>query len=259
MNSGFIEGLFSLRGRIALVSGASRGIGLAIARGFEQAGATVIGIGTSPAPSEAFTGNLSYRQCSVADEAKFRAHCDSMFREHGGLHVYLHAAGITLPPDADAAADADTNAGDNFDKTINVNLNAAYRCCLTVSDYMKRSKGGSIINVTSIGSVLGFPDNPGYVASKGGLRLLSKALALDLADKNIRVNNLAPGYIHTAMTDKSFSDPQRHQERLAHMMLKRWGTPEDLVGAAIFLASDASAYVTGQDIFVDGGWTAKGL
>jgi gluconate 5-dehydrogenase len=124
---------------------------------------------------------------------------------------------------------------------------------------MERSGGGSIINVTSIGAVQGFPGNPGYVASKGGLRLLTKALALDLADKNIRVNNLAPGYIHTAMTDKSFNDPQRHQERLARMMLKRWGKPDDLIGAAIFLASEASAYVTGQDIFVDGGWTAKGL
>lgn len=255
MRPDLIEDLFSLRGRVALVSGASRGIGLATARGFEKAGATVIGIGTSPAPTEVFTGNLFYRQCSITDGAGFRALCDAMFGKYGGLHIYLHAAGITLPHDADANA----NAGDNFDKTIDVNLKAAYHCCLTVSDYMKRGKGGSIINVTSIGSVLGFPNNPGYVASKGGLRLLSKALALDLADKNIRVNSLAPGYIHTAMTDKSFSDPQRHQERLAHMMLKRWGTPEDLVGAAIFLASDASAYVTGQDIFVDGGWSAKGL
>jgi NAD(P)-dependent dehydrogenase (short-subunit alcohol dehydrogenase family) len=91
------------------------------------------------------------------------------------------------------------------------------------------------------------------------LRLLTKALALDLADKNIRVNNLEPGYIHTAMTDKSFNDPQRRQERLARMMIKRWGVPDDLVGAAVFLAAGASAYVTGQDVVVDGGWTAKGL
>ena len=248
-----IDSLFSLRGRVALVSGASRGIGLAIARGFAQAGATVIGIGSSPAPAEVFTSTLFYRQCDITDRTKFRALCDFLFKEHGGLHIYLHAAGITLPHAADA------NAEDSFEKTIDVNLKAAYRCCNTVSAYMKRGNGGSIINVTSIGSELGFPGNPGYVASKGGLRMLSKALALDLADKNIRVNNLAPGYIHTAMTDSSFRDPQRYQERLQHTMLKRWGTPEDLIGAAIFLASDASAYVTGQDIFVDGGWTAKGL
>jgi NAD(P)-dependent dehydrogenase (short-subunit alcohol dehydrogenase family) len=253
MSQAFIEGLFSLRGRVVLISGASRGIGMAIARGFEKAGATVIGIGTSAVPSEASTGNISYRQCDVTDQAGFRAICEALYQENGGLHVYLHAAAISLVNDS--AADL----CDNFDKTIDVNLKAAYRCCMTVGKYMERGNGGSIINVTSIGSVLGFPDNPGYVASKGGLRLMTKALALDLAGKNIRVNNLAPGYIHTAMTDKSYQDPQRHQERLAHMMLKRWGTPEDLIGAAIFLASDASAYVTGQDIFVDGGWTAKGL
>jgi NAD(P)-dependent dehydrogenase (short-subunit alcohol dehydrogenase family) len=249
----FIEKLFSLRGRVALVSGASRGIGMAIARGFEKAGATVIGIGTSAAPAKEPVGNLSYTQCDVTDDIGFRALCDAIYRKHNGLHVYLHAAAISLPNDHSAAAIA------NFDKTIDVNLKAAYRCCRTVSAYMERCGGGSIINVTSIAAVLGFPGNPGYVASKGGLRLLTKALALDLADKHIRVNNLAPGYIHTAMTDKSFRDPQRYQERLARTLLKRWGTPEDLVGAAIFLASDASAYVTGQDIFVDGGWTAKGL
>lgn len=253
MSVTFLESLFSLRGRVALVSGASRGIGMAIARGLEMAGATVVGIGTSVAPAEAPTGNLSYEQCDAADDAGFRALCEALYQKHGGLHIYLHAAAISL------TSDASSNADDIFDKTIDINLKAAYHCCRTVSAHMERCGGGSIINVTSIGAVQGFPGNPGYVASKGGLRLLTKALALDLADKNIRVNNLAPGYIHTAMTDKSFKDPQRHQERLVRMMLKRWGKPDDLIGAAIFLASEASAYVTGQDIFVDGGWTAKGL
>jgi gluconate 5-dehydrogenase len=124
---------------------------------------------------------------------------------------------------------------------------------------MQLNGGGSIINVTSIGSVLGFPDNPAYVASKGGLRLLTKALAMDLASYSIRVNNLAPGYIRTDMTKSSFEDPVRYAERLQGMIIKRWGNPEDLAGAAIFLASDASAYITGIDLFVDGGWTAKGL
>jgi len=253
MSATFLENLFSLRGRVALVSGASRGIGMAIARGLEKAGATVVGTGTSAAAAEAPTGNLSYERCDIVDNAGFRALCEALQRKHGGLHIYIHAAAISLP--GGVSADAD----DNFDRTIDTNLKAAYHCCRTVSAYMERSGGGSIINVTSIGAVQGFPGNPGYVASKGGLRLLTKALALDLAGKNIRVNNLAPGYIHTAMTDKSFKDPQRHQERLARMMLQRWGRPDDLVGAAIFLASEASAYVTGQDIFVDGGWTAKGL
>jgi NAD(P)-dependent dehydrogenase (short-subunit alcohol dehydrogenase family) len=106
---------------------------------------------------------------------------------------------------------------------------------------------------------MGFPRNPGYVAAKGGLRMLTKALALDLGCHGIRVNNLAPGYVRTAMTEASHADPVLHGERLRHMILPRWGLPDDLVGAAVFLASDASAYVTGSDLFVDGGWTAKGL
>ena len=101
--------------------------------------------------------------------------------------------------------------------------------------------------------------NPGYVASKGGLRLLTKALATDLAVDNIRVNNLAPGYIKTEMTKASFGDSVLNEERRQRTLLGRWGEVSDLCGAAIFLASDASSYVTGADLFIDGGWTAKGL
>jgi NAD(P)-dependent dehydrogenase (short-subunit alcohol dehydrogenase family) len=89
--------------------------------------------------------------------------------------------------------------------------------------------------------------------------MLTKALALDLAVSQIRVNNLAPGYVRTAMTEGSYNDPALNVQRRKHTMLDRWGEPDDLIGAAVFLASDASAYVTGADIFVDGGWTAKGL
>jgi gluconate 5-dehydrogenase len=119
--------------------------------------------------------------------------------------------------------------------------------------------GGAIINVASIGGLTGFPDNPGYVASKGGLRLLTKALAVDHGPRGIRVNTLVPGYIHTEMTAASYADPERHAQRAHHTCLGRWGEVEDLVGAAVFLASDASRYMTGQDLVIDGGWTAKGL
>jgi NAD(P)-dependent dehydrogenase (short-subunit alcohol dehydrogenase family) len=251
VNGDLVEKLFSLKGRVALVSGASRGIGAAIANGLAGAGATVVGCGRSANAAE--NAGFAYRPCDVTDTAGFRALCDGIVREHGRIDIYVHAAGITLPDAGPAARE------ENFDRTIEVNLSAAYRSSLAVAEAMQRQGRGSIVHVTSIGSVLGFPGNPAYVASKGGLRMLTKALALDLGPKNIRVNSLVPGYVRTAMTEKSYQDPERRRQRTERTMLGRWGEPGDLVGAAIFLASDASAYVTGQDLFVDGGWTAKGL
>src|SRR3546814_10706102 len=113
---------------------------------------------------------------------------------------------------------------------------------------------GSVINVTSIGAELGFPGNPGYVASKGGVAAMTRALALDYGQQGIRVNNLVPGYIRTAMTEGSYADPESRPARAARTMLGRWGEQDELAGAAIFLASPASSYVTGRDVFVYGGW-----
>jgi NAD(P)-dependent dehydrogenase (short-subunit alcohol dehydrogenase family) len=168
------------------------------------------------------------------------------------LNVLVNAAGITNPSKAE-----DTLI--KFKKTLDVNLVAVYEICLLAIPYLKGSDGGSIINITSIGSKMGFPGNPGYVASKGGLRMLTKALANDLGADNIRVNNLAPGYIKTDMTKLSYENEEMNLARRERTLLDRWGAIDDIVGAAIYLASDASSYVTGSDIFVDGGWTAKGL
>lgn len=251
--SDYLETLFSLRGKVALVAGASRGIGAALAHALSAAGAYTVGLGRSNEPSSGFSASAEYRQCDILDANQFASICASVFEINGRLDVLVNAAGITLPKSEGADVLQD------FGSTIATNLVAVHHCCQAAAGYMKRNGGGSIINVTSIGSVLGFPGNPAYVASKGGLRMLTKALAIDLAPDHIRVNNLAPGYIRTDMTEASFQNPARHSERLQHMMIKRWGMPEDLAGAAIFLASDASAYVTGADLFVDGGWTAKGL
>ena len=124
---------------------------------------------------------------------------------------------------------------------------------------MKKNSGGSIINVTGLAAEQGFPNNPAYVAFKGALKQLTKAAAHDLGTFGIRVNNIGPGYILTDMTTKSWSDPLSHKEKAQRTLLGRWGQPEDLMGVVIFLASDASSYITGQDIYVDGGWLAKGL
>ena len=243
----FLQTLFSLKGRHALVTGASRGIGASLAQGLAAAGAEVVGIGRSPRP-ESEMARVEYRSLDISDNEAVTALCATLPR----LDILVNAAGISLPL-------GDESPETRFGRTLEINLTAAYFCCLTAAAAMKRNGGGSIINVTSIGSVLGFPGNPGYVAAKGGLRMLTRALAVDLGSDGIRVNNLAPGYVRTRMTEASFSDPVLNEQRRRHTCLGRWGEPADLVGAAIFLASDASAYVTGQDIFVDGGWTAKGM
>lgn len=245
--------LFSLEGKVALVTGASRGIGAALADGLAGAGASVVGVARSPAPRAPFRHPVRYVAADVA--AGLDALVAEVVAEHGRIDVLVNAAGVSVP-----AAPGEALAA--FDATLDINLRAAYAACLAAAPHMaaKGEKGGgSIINVTSINSLVGFPDNPGYVAAKGGLRLLTKALAVDLGPRGVRVNALAPGYIHTDMTAASFADPERHAARARHTCLGRWGEVEDLVGAAIFLASDASRYMTGQDLVIDGGWTAKGL
>ena len=144
-------------------------------------------------------------------------------------------------------------------KTLSVNLIAAYNLSNQVCKIMSKRKKGSIINITSLAAERGFIGNPSYQVSKAGLKQLTKALACDWGQKNIRINNVCPGYIKTPMTMRSFKNSKLKKNRDTRMILKRWGSPKDLIGPCIFLASDSSSYITGSDIFVDGGWLAKGL
>ena len=242
--------LFSLAGKTILVAGASKGIGLAMAQGLACAGANVVGFGRSATNSSSL---FKYEQCDVLDRRRFTRLVGDCVQRHGSIEGYFHVAGTTVPTSGGLQGTA------AFEETLRINLTSAYACCTEVGEQMARQQKGSIVTVTSIGSMLGFPNNPGYVASKGGLRMMSKAMALDLGKFNIRVNSLVPGYIHTDMTHASYSDPDKSAERAARTMLGRWGETSDLIGAAVFLASNASAYVTGTDLVVDGGWTAKGL
>jgi NAD(P)-dependent dehydrogenase (short-subunit alcohol dehydrogenase family) len=240
---------FSLGGRRAIVTGASRGIGAAIAAGLADAGAQVFGLSRSgSAPN-----NVTPIACDLANDAALRRAIDGVAAGHDRLDILINAAGISLPASG-AAGELD-----RFRQTIATDLTGVYATILAAYPLLKAAGNSSVVNVTSINSVRGFPGNPGYVAAKAGLSGLTRALATDFAADGIRVNALAPGYVATAMTAASFADPAMHEERRRHTMLGRWGDSDDMVGAAIFLASPASAYVTGQELFVDGGWTTKGL
>jgi NAD(P)-dependent dehydrogenase (short-subunit alcohol dehydrogenase family) len=239
---------FSLEGKTAVVTGASRGIGAAIAAGLQAGGAKVFGISRSGTAPQ----HVTVVACDLSDDAAVQRAFDHLADSGDRLDVLVNAAGISLP------ANGDRSELTRFRDTLATDLTGVYATILAAYPLLKKA-GGSIINVTSINSVRGFPGNPGYVAAKAGLAGLTRALAADYARDGIRVNALAPGYVATEMTAASFADPAMHEDRRRHTMLGRWGNPEDMVGAAIFLASSASAYMTGQELFVDGGWTTKGL
>jgi NAD(P)-dependent dehydrogenase (short-subunit alcohol dehydrogenase family) len=250
-----VNNIFSIKGLVAIVTGASRGIGATIANGLNEAGADVYGIGRSNVPiMEQEEILYNYEKCDINNTVEFKKFCKNIFNVTGRIDILVNAAGISI------IDNERMDYLDYFDNTIKTNLRSAFSCSKIVSDYMFLSEsGGSIINITSIAGQIGFPNNPAYVASKGGLQMLTKALAIDYSKKNIRVNNIAPGYIKTSMTEESFKDKKRMENRKNHTILDRWGKPEDLIGAAIFLASKASSYVTGTDLIVDGGWLSKGL
>lgn len=240
---------FSLAGKIAVVTGASRGIGAAIASGLNDAGANVFGLSRSGTAPQGITALA----CDLSDDRAIKQAFLRIAAQGERIDALVNAAGISLAP---AGAD---NELSRFRATVATDLTGVYATILAAYPLLKNAGTAAIVNVTSINSVRGFPGNPGYVAAKAGLAGLTRALAADYAPDGIRVNALAPGYVATGMTAKSYADPAMHEDRRRHTMLGRWAQPADMVGAAVFLASSASAYVTGQEIFVDGGWTAKGL
>jgi NAD(P)-dependent dehydrogenase (short-subunit alcohol dehydrogenase family) len=251
MNS-FVSQLFSVENKIVLSTGASKGIGAAVADGFIQAGAFVIGVSRiQPVDAHKFH---QYYQADLSDSESIEKVFSKIKEEHPLIHVLINAAGMTQG----YIENEYSENLKNFKKTQAVNVTAPFMIIEILKKNLIATKA-SVINMTSIGQDKGFPNNPAYVSSKGALRQLTSAYAVDLAKYQIRVNNVVPGYIHTDMTAKSFNDPVLHQERKQRMLLDRWGEPTDLIGACLFLASSASSYMTGSSLIVDGGWLAKGL
>ena len=247
--------LFSIEGKVVVVTGGGRGIGRTIAQAMaeHQAITYCLDIRFDQDVPPELTRYMFHIECDITDEDSVRRACSEIYDRHQRSDVLVNNAGITRP------SEPESYPLGSWEETLAVNLTGAFVCSRVVAEYMKKGGGGSIINITSLNAEIAFPNNPAYIASKGGLKMLGKSLALDWGEYGIRVNNIGPGYIRTEMTGKSYENEGLRKEREARTMLGRWGTPEDLIGLCIFLASDASSYITGQDIYVDGGWLSKGL
>ena len=244
--------LFSVEGRVVIVTGAGGGNGAAIAAGLARAGAHVYGLDVRYDSTD-----YPYRTevCDVTDDSSLERIVHSVVEEHGRIDGLVNNAGVSLPP-------ADCYSRNNFWQTLYRQYSSPHSDFgWMVAQVMKlpEGRGGSIVNVTSLGAHLGFPDNPAYQASKAALRQITRAMAVDFGTQGVRVNNICPGYMVTAMSSASYNDPEAKAARSSRMILDRWGQSADLVGPCQFLLSDASKYVTGIDLPVDGGWLAKGL
>jgi len=238
-------------GRRVVVSGASSGIGLAMAQAFARLGAEVIATGTSAAKlaeakSDPANKGIRFDVLDVRD----RKAVDAFFARLPGLDVLINAAGIVKP-------EKEFEELDYLD-VIDVNLNSVMRLSMAARPLLAKSKG-VIINTASMLSYLVDDSVPAYCASKSGILGLTRALAHRFGPEGIRVNAIAPGYHKTNMTKPLWSDPEPAAQIARKAALKRWGTVDDLVGAAIFYASPASAFVTATTLPVDGGYVVSGF
>jgi gluconate 5-dehydrogenase len=249
--------LFDLRGRIALVTGGGRGIGFAIARGLAGAGAHVVINGRDKAKladvveqwrSEGL--NADCMAFDVTDPEAARVGVNKIEAEVGAIGILVNNAGIQHRQPLEQFAVAD------WDRIVQTNLSSAFYVAKPVAQAMIPRGRGSIINICSVQSELGRPSIAPYAATKGGLKMLTKGMAIDWGKYGIRANAVGPGYFRTDLNQALVQDEQFSAWLVNRTPLRRWGKVDELVGAAIFLASEASSFVTGQVIYVDGGVTS---
>jgi 3-oxoacyl-[acyl-carrier protein] reductase len=241
--------MFDLTGKTALVTGASGGIGGAIARALHAQGATVALSGTRREALDAVAGELGGRThvlpCNLADKDDVESLIPRADEAMGQVDILVNNAGITRDNIFVRLKDED------WDQVINIDLTAGFRLARAVTRGMMRRRYGRIIGITSIVGVMGNPGQGNYAAAKAGMIGMSKALAQEVASRNITVNCVAPGFVETAMTG-ALNDKQR-ESLLTTVPIGRLGTPAETAAAVVFLASAEAAYITGQTIHVNGG------
>lgn len=248
---------FSLSGKVAVVTGASRGLGKAIAVALAEAGASVVGISRNLAELEETMREVSAlgtRALAIrADVTKIEDIdyvVDRVLSDFDRIDILVNNAGINIPQYAvDVTEDA-------WDAIINTNLKAVFFCAQRIGRTMIPRKKGKIVNIASQMAFVGYHKRAAYCASKGGVAQLTKVLAVEWAPYGINVNCVAPTFLDTPMTAPMFTDRAFYEDVMRRIPLGRLGLPKDVVGAVVYLSSDASDFVTGHTLLVDGGWVA---
>ncbi len=250
---------FDLSGKTALVTGCKRGIGFAMAQGLAEAGADIIGVSASlessgSAIEKAVTAagrRFTAFQCDFSKREEVKSFATEVLATHGTPDILVNNAGTIKRSPAAVHPD------DFWFEVIEVNLNAQFLLSRAIGAKMIERGSGKIIFTASLLTFQGGITVPGYAASKGGIGQLTKALSNEWAAKGVNVNAIAPGYVSTDNTEALREDPIRSQQILARIPAGRWGEPDDFVGPVVFLASEASRYVHGEILVVDGGWMGR--
>jgi NAD(P)-dependent dehydrogenase (short-subunit alcohol dehydrogenase family) len=253
------HGLFDLSGRVAVIVGGTSGIGRAIALGLADAGADVVATGRRHDLVKQVSAEIVSRgrrslaiSADVGDVVSMSALRDACIRDLGGVDILVAAAGVTKRVPTLDMAEAD------WTRIIDTNLTGVLRTCQVFGSTMVRQQRGRIITIASIASFVGLHEVAAYTASKAGVAGLTRALAVEWARHNVTVNAIAPGVFETDL-NRELLKSGRGQEFLMRTPMKRFGHVDELAGAAVFLASDAAGFITGQLIAVDGGFLASGV
>ena len=252
-----MSGDFDLTGKVCVVTGAGRGIGRGIGRGMAEGlarnGAFVVLAGRTRATLQEVAAAIGDRAmvqiADVSKEADVVALRDAALARHGKIDVLVNNAGVDP-----IFKGIERISLEEWQNIIDINLTGLFLCCKHIGGAI--SEGGSVINVSSVAGHVGLIRSVPYCASKGGAELLTKALAIDWASRGVRVNTLAPGWVDTDLTHGLLNHEVHGQRMLSGTPMGRFGTPKDMAGGVVFLASDASAFMTGQSLVIDGGWTA---